>query len=281
MASDRLDRGIGMTDFRERCIGKSKAGRHLCGDPAPGRGGGDGAVRPRFPLHRLGACADRPRHDREPGARRGRPRRAGDGARARPRARRRSPPRSTAARRACWCRASRPPRRRGRGEGVALSARRASAASGRAAPPATATASSNISPPPTQRSSSRSRSRPPKAWPMSSDRRDRRRRRGLRRTWRSFRVDRRDRAGRRRRSSTQGDRDDHRRDAQARQGRRHLLRASRRMSAAGQPWAPASSSWPATRCSSAPASRPRCRGARPGDGCGREAAQRCDADAIF
>ena len=138
-----------MNEFRHRCIGQRDARRHLRRDPAPRRGRGDGAGRAGLPLHRLGARADRPRHRSRtwcapptstacrrwcacPATRR-----------------RRSPPRSTAARRRP--RAARLDRRagRGRGEGDRAIRRPASAASGRAAPPATATASSTIWPTPT------------------------------------------------------------------------------------------------------------------------------------
>ena len=57
------------------------------------------------------------------------------------------------------------------------------------------------------------------------------------------------------RQARPGDRDDHRRRAGARQDRRHLLRKAGGCRPIGPPRAPASSSWPATRCSSAPASR--------------------------
>ena len=138
-----------MSDFRRKCHREGQTDRHLRRDPASGRDRGHGAVRARFPLHRLGACADRPRHDREHGARVPTCMACRRWCACPAMGRKRSPQRSTAARRRA--RAARldggaGARPRSRRRAIRRSA---SAASGPDARPATATASSNIWPRPT------------------------------------------------------------------------------------------------------------------------------------
>ncbi len=89
---------------------------------------------------------------------------------------------------------------------------------------------------------------------VDADRSNRRRRCGVRRSRRSLGIDRRHGAGGRRQARP-GDRDDHRRPPWLTARSPASFAQSPRMSAIGPPRAPASSSWPATRCSSAPASR--------------------------
>ena len=245
-----------MTDFRQKCIGKTKLIGTFAAIPHPVAVEVTARSGARFRLHRLGACADRPRHDREHGPRGRRPPRAGDGAGARVTARRRSRRRSTAARSGVLV-----PRVSTAGAGArsrqggALSAVRASAASGPGAPPATATASSNISQRPMRKVVVAVQVETaeglanvdaiaategvdvvfvgPGDLSVSIDAMGpaRRRRNSPRRSRRSSRP--RWRTARPPASSVRGP----------------------RMSAAGRARARASSSWPATRCFSAPASR--------------------------
>ncbi len=106
-----MEKGIGMSEFRQKCIGKTNLVGIVRRHPACRRGGSDGAVRPRFPLHRLGACPDfaatRSRTwCARPTCIACRPWCAFPATR-----RKRSRRRWTAARKACSCRASRPPPR--------------------------------------------------------------------------------------------------------------------------------------------------------------------------